>query len=207
VDPGDETHAILDRLQHHKVRVRALWHTHAHIDHVGATKALLEVCGTQNAEEGRPPPVVYLHEGDRFLYENIPMQAKFLGIRPFDVPATFEPLKDQQSYEGFPKLRSHHTPGHTPGSCCLEITAPCDLESPRSFGQAPSGARLLLSGDTLFRRGIGRTDLWGGDGQLIEKSIRKRLYTLAPNTVVVPGHGPLTTVEEEAEKNPFVKKV
>jgi glyoxylase-like metal-dependent hydrolase (beta-lactamase superfamily II) len=83
-----------------------------------------------------------------------------------------------------------HTPGHTPGSCCFSLIS---ADHP-----------LLLSGDTLFQRSIGRTDLPGGDYATIESSIKNKLYTLDPDTVVIPGHGPRTTIGDEAHANPFV---
>ena len=87
-------------------------------------------------------------------------------------------------------LRTLHTPGHTPGSCCFL----------GEFEQGP----VVLAGDTLFQGGVGRTDLWGGHWDQLEASIQRELYTLEDRTLVVPGHGPITTIGEEAEKNPFV---
>jgi glyoxylase-like metal-dependent hydrolase (beta-lactamase superfamily II) len=85
-------------------------------------------------------------------------------------------------------LRAIHTPGHTPGSTCFSLE-----------GDHP----MLFSGDTLFRRSIGRTDLWGGDTEAILASIRRRLFTLPGDTPVVCGHGPDTTIDEEKRLNPF----
>jgi glyoxylase-like metal-dependent hydrolase (beta-lactamase superfamily II) len=85
-----------------------------------------------------------------------------------------------------------HTPGHTPGSVCFEIVD-------------PDQGRLMFSGDTLFKRSIGRTDLPGGDSELIQRSIRERLYTRDLDTVVIPGHGPTTKLGDEARANPFVR--
>jgi glyoxylase-like metal-dependent hydrolase (beta-lactamase superfamily II) len=82
-----------------------------------------------------------------------------------------------------------HTPGHTPGSLCFHLS-----------GDAP----LLLSGDTLFAGGIGRTDLWGGDYDQELASIRTRLFALDPQTRVIPGHGPETTIGRERRSNPFL---
>ena len=80
----------------------------------------------------------------------------------------------------------------TPGSCCFH-------------GEFEKG-RVLLAGDTLFRGGVGRTDLWGGSWELLEQSIRRELYVLADATLVIPGHGPATTLGEEATGNPFVRR-
>jgi glyoxylase-like metal-dependent hydrolase (beta-lactamase superfamily II) len=83
-----------------------------------------------------------------------------------------------------------HTPGHTPGSCTFVVTS--------------GGRTHVFSGDTLFRRGIGRTDLWGGDSGLILKSLRGKILSLPDDAVVVPGHGPETTIGEERVGNPFL---
>ena len=84
-----------------------------------------------------------------------------------------------------------HTPGHTPGSV--------------TFVVSHGGATRVFSGDTLFRRGIGRTDLWGGDFETIQRSLREKILTLPDDAVVVPGHGPETTIGEERAKNPFLR--
>jgi hydroxyacylglutathione hydrolase len=205
VDPGDEPHEILDRIEAEDLKVKALWHTHAHLDHIGATKALFDILTEKNAARGWAAPTIYLHEGDRWLYENVALQSQMLGLHPFAVERNFSTIKDGDSYEGFEKVKALHTPGHTPGSCCLNVSAACEFEAPRSLGQGIVQApRVLLSGDTLFRRSIGRSDLWGGDGPLLIKSIRSKLFGLAPNTMVIPGHGPITSIEEEVKKNPFL---
>ena len=114
--------------------------------------------------------------------------------RMFGVPYTPVPLPDQwlqddeQIIVGEISGVALHTPGHTPGSMCFFF---------------PS-EQLLLAGDTLFRGGIGRTDLWGGDGEAIQRSIRERLYSLDEETRVVTGHGPDTHIGFERESNPFV---
>lgn len=208
IDPGDDFSMILERLDHHQLTLKSLWHTHAHIDHVGATKALFEIFAERNAEKGLPAPRIFLHEGDRWLYENVAIQAKFLGLHPFEVTAAFEKITDGQKYEGFEGVQALHTPGHTPGSCCLKVKGAQNIEGPRALlnGEGSAESGLLFSGDTLFRRSIGRTDLWGGDGALILKSIQQKLMSLDPDTVVIPGHGPLTRIEEEKKKNPFLSR-
>jgi len=93
-----------------------------------------------------------------------------------------------------------HTPGHTPGSVCFLLSGGGDGDG-ASEGTAPP---LLLSGDTLFRQSVGRTDLWGTSFDELARSIRERLFTLPEGTTVVPGHGPPTTIGHEREHNPFV---
>ena len=88
-------------------------------------------------------------------------------------------------------LTTLHTPGHTPGSCCFH-------------GDFAKG-KVVLAGDTLFQGGVGRTDLWGGNFESLEASIRRELYTLDGATLVIPGHGPATTIGEEIRTNPYVR--
>jgi glyoxylase-like metal-dependent hydrolase (beta-lactamase superfamily II) len=96
-----------------------------------------------------------------------------------------------QAGDRFLGLDTLHTPGHTPGSCCFH-------------GEFERG-RVVLAGDTLFQGGVGRTDLWGGSWEELEQSIRRELYALDEGTLVIPGHGPLTTIGDEREGNPFVR--
>jgi hydroxyacylglutathione hydrolase len=160
--------------------VSAIVHTHTHIDHVGATAPLQEWSGAP----------ARIHEADRPLYEMLPVQAALVGI---SVPKTCEmhgDLDDGKTITaGAVELGVLHTPGHTPGSV--------------SFLLSTGNGHVLFAGDTLFRRSIGRTDLWGGDSALILASIRKKLFTLDAGTKVVTGHGPTTTIGEEKRLNPF----
>ena|SRR5215471_11870297 len=181
VDPGDESPRILKALTDLNARTLALLHTHGHFDHIGATSDVAEATGA----------AIRLHAGDRFLYDSLAEQASFFGLslrapRPPD-----QPLSDGEviSFGGF-QVRAIHTPGHTPGSTSFLLE-----------GESP----ILFSGDTLFHRSIGRTDLWGGDTDQILASIRERLFTLPPETPVVCGHGPRTTIGEERKLNPFVR--
>lgn len=178
VDPGGDAPIIQAVLQRHKLtKVTAVVHTHAHIDHVGATQ---EIC----AHYGCKP---YLHDADAPLYQALPIQAQMLGIE-LPESVTMEPLVDNSSHRaGAVEVGVMHTPGHTFGSCCFLLEK----------------AGVLLSGDTLFRRGIGRTDI-GGDYPTLIQTIRDRLFALHGDVVVVPGHGPTTTVAEEKRFNPFL---
>ena len=205
VDPGDEFKFIWERLCSLKVKVKALWHTHAHIDHLGATHELLKKLSAPELLEGALAPKVYLHPEDSWLYKNIDLQAGLLGLTPFTLPEKFESIKNNQSYEGFEEVKALHTPGHTPGSCCLMIPKNSELAGSQENPYDVEAPQILLSGDTLFRRSIGRTDLWGGDFNKIKKSISEKLFTLPEETVVIPGHGPLTRIDEEIHKNPFVR--
>jgi len=206
VDPGDEFLEIWERVENLDLKVHALWHTHAHIDHIGATRELLHALTLRNETLAIAAPRVLLHEGDRWLYENINVQAKMLGLNPFEVPPEFEGIKEGNWMVGDMKFQNIHTPGHTPGSCCLSLNQQVELEGTRAiFAGNQEAKKVIFTGDTLFRRSIGRTDLWGGDSKLILKSIQSKIMTRDPDTLVIAGHGPITRLEEEAVKNPFLQ--
>lgn len=182
VDPGDQLAFIQERLRLHGLtKIKAIVHTHAHLDHIGATADL-------QAATGAP---VGLHEGDRFLWEAVDMQAMMLRL---ERPATCDfdvRLEDGHTLR-FADVEGEviHTPGHTPGSVSFHF---------------PSLDKLLIAGDTLFQGSIGRTDLPGGDFEQILASIHTRLLTLDDDTRVIPGHGPITTIGFEKRRNPFLQ--
>jgi len=183
VDPGGETERIAEIVAHYDLTVRAIIHTHAHLDHIYCTRDVKETHGGE----------ICLHADDMFLYDGFAGQAAMFGwkVRP-TVPV--DRFIEDGDVVDFGKRQALvvHTPGHTPGSVCFEIQVP---------GERP----LVLAGDTLFRRSVGRTDLPGGDTPTLARSIRERLYTRDPDTLVIPGHGPSTTIGEEARANPFVR--
>ncbi|MBL0212105.1 MAG: MBL fold metallo-hydrolase [Holophagaceae bacterium] len=178
VDPGGDGAKIRARVAQAGFRVEALLHTHAHFDHVGATRELQDLWQCP----------AYLHRGDGFLIENLDMQTGGFGFSAIPKPD----MQDLNPGDIFAGLATLHTPGHTPGSCCFH-------------GDFEKG-KLVLAGDTLFCGGIGRTDLWGGDFGQLEQSIQSQLYELDAGALVIPGHGPATTIGEEAENNPFVRR-
>jgi hydroxyacylglutathione hydrolase len=181
IDPGGDFDNIRARLENNAARVVAIVHTHTHIDHVGAT-APLQRWSSADA---------LIHEADRFLYDLLPLQAEFLGVPlPERCDIEGDLVHDLVLRAGEIEMQVLHTPGHTPGSVSFVVRGP--------------DASVAFTGDTLFRRGIGRTDLWGGDGDLIFKSLRTRLMTLPEDTKVVAGHGPTTTIGEERRGNPFL---
>jgi hydroxyacylglutathione hydrolase len=180
IDPGDEADRILLALAETKCRAIALLHTHGHFDHIGATAAVKRATGA----------AIRIDAADRPLYDALADQAAFFGV---SAAAPLPPdggFSDAETIAvGRFRLEVISTPGHTPGSTSFRLD-----------GDTP----ILFSGDTLFRRSIGRTDLWGGDTETILASIRRRLYVLSPETRVVCGHGPDTTIGEERKSNPFV---
>jgi hydroxyacylglutathione hydrolase len=178
VDPGEEAELILPILEKHHLRVKYILSTHAHIDHVGDLEKMKEATGAQ----------ALLHEKDLPLYQNLAMQAAWLGV-PTPKSIKIDNFIAQGDQLRFGRHASEvlFTPGHTPGSVCLHLP---------ETGQ-------LFAGDTLFCRSIGRTDLWGGSREQILNSIHHRLLTLDDSTVVYPGHGEPTTIGEERRLNPF----
>ena len=209
VDPGDDVGRILEILQRHRLKVRAIVSTHTHIDHVGGLAELHRVTGA---------PVMF-HEADMELYKHLDMQAQWLGVPTPSKMRIEDFVKegDAVRWGGF-AARVLHTPGHTPGSISLVIEpgvtgAGLTAGSRGREGGAGAGSDghsvvepgVLLAGDTLFQRSIGRTDLWGGSTPQILKSIREKLFVLPEDTIVFPGHGETTTIGEEREDNPFLK--
>jgi glyoxylase-like metal-dependent hydrolase (beta-lactamase superfamily II) len=178
VDPGGEGPRIARRVAALGFKVTALLHSHAHFDHVGATRELQDLWQCP----------AHLHEGDRFLLDALETQTRMFGMDPIPPPETtgFEHGDDHHG------LTVLHTPGHTPGSCCFH-------------GAFDRGA-VVLAGDTLFQGGVGRTDLWGGSSEQLVASIQGQLYPLADATLVIPGHGPATTIGAEAQNNPYVRR-
>ncbi len=177
IDPGAEAPRIFPVIMEFGLKPIFILNTHGHIDHVGANKDV--------KEKFRIP--LYIHTLDSSLLEKIQQfeLSFFLGAR--ESPPADRFLQDGETIAiGRSSLRVIHTPGHSPGSV--------------SF----LGDGILFSGDTLFCGGVGRTDLPGGSARDLEESIKSKILTLPPETIVLPGHGPWTTVGEEKESNPFL---
>lgn len=179
VDPGDDISAIEAILHRHGLRCTSIVITHAHIDHIGGAAKL-------KAATGAP---VSMNAADQALYDDLEMQAGWLGIAPPDrTDIDVEAREGGTLQLGNAAFHVIHTPGHTQGSLCLWI---------------PSEGKLV-AGDTLFRESIGRTDLPGGDPRQILRSIHTKLLALPEETLVYPGHGSPTTIGHEREHNPFL---
>jgi hydroxyacylglutathione hydrolase len=189
LDPGDEVGRILDLLGRHKLTVKVIVSTHAHIDHVGGLSKLHQYTGAP----------VLMHRDDLPLYQAMDVQAAFLGVAPPELTSIEHLLREGDALRwGSFEAKVIHTPGHTPGSVCLYL--------PQDGGSIVLPAPQLFAGDTLFAGSIGRTDLWGGSLDAIMSSLRNKLMHLPDETIVHPGHGPATTIGHERQLNPFLAK-
>ena len=181
IDPGDDVDDVLEIVRRHNLQVKQIVITHAHIDHVGGAMKL-------RAATGAP---ILLNQNDLALLKLLDLQATWVGMAsPGEVKIDQSIGPSDIVNAGSLSANVLHTPGHTEGSICLYFAA----------------QKKLIAGDTLFAGSIGRTDLPGGSMKKIMSSLQETVFALPDETVVVPGHGPLTTIGEERESNPFVVK-
>ena len=180
IDPGDEVGRIHRLLTQHRLKLKQILVTHAHIDHVGGALKLKRLTGAP----------IFFNENDLPQLKLMAAQAAWLGVSTPETAPPDESLTDglRVGLERYP-AQVMHTPGHTQGSVCLHFVP----------------LNLLVAGDTLFAGSIGRTDLPGGDFHQIMDSIHSRLLLLPDETKVLPGHGPATTIGEERQSNPFLR--
>lgn len=180
IDPGDDVETIIAVVEKHGLRVTQIVITHAHIDHVGGAVKLKTLTGAP----------LLLNESDDALLKMLDVQASWLGMKsPGHVTLDANICEGDLVRVGALEANVIHTPGHTQGSVCLFF----------------STENTLIAGDTLFQGSIGRTDLPGGSYEKIIRSIHQKLLPLPGGTIVIPGHGPTTTIEEERERNPFLR--
>ena len=177
IDPGAEAEQIFPLIVEFGLKPVVILNTHGHIDHIGANRDVKDKFNVPLCIHSLDSPLLGKIQEFELSF--------FLGAK--ESPPADRLLKDRETIPlGNSGLRVVHTPGHTPGSV--------------SF----LGDGILFSGDTLFFGGVGRTDLPGGSTKDLEKSIREKILTLPPETIVLPGHGHLTSVGEEKESNPFL---
>ena len=184
IDPGDEVAGLLAFAARETLAIRAILLTHAHVDHI---------TGVATAKRALGVPI-YLHRDDLFLYERAVESGRMFGLRVEPQPPVDEFYSAGQAIAfGEYEARPHHTPGHCPGGVCLQI------------GRKGEKGKELFVGDTLFAGSIGRTDLPGGDFNVLIASIRDVLFAFGDDAVVHPGHGPDTTIGRERATNPFLR--
>ena len=180
IDPGDDVEAVLAIIRKHNLAVKQIVVTHAHIDHVGGASKLRKLTGA---------PII-LNQNDYDLLKMIDVQASWIGMAsPGKIEIDQSIAQADQLRAGALTAEVIHTPGHTEGSVCLYFPA----------------QQKLIAGDTLFAGSIGRTDLPGGSFEKIISSLHEKILALPDETIVVPGHGPQTTIGAERESNPFLK--
>lgn len=179
IDPGDDIDDVLALVRKHKLTVKQIVITHAHIDHVG---------GAQKLRAATRAPIL-LNQNDYGLLKMLDMQAAWIGMPSPGKVEIDRSVADAETLQaGSLSANVLHTPGHTEGSICLYFPA----------------EKKLIAGDTLFAGSIGRTDLPGGSFQKIISSLHEQVLALPDETLVIPGHGPTTTIGEERESNPFL---
>jgi hydroxyacylglutathione hydrolase len=180
IDPGDEIGRITAILEQHRLRVKAIIITHAHIDHIGGAQKLKALTGAP----------VYMNANDQEIYDHIDTQAQWLGVAPPEKAGIDVNAREGEVVKlGPAEFRVLETPGHTQGSISVWIPA----------------ENKLVAGDTLFLDSIGRTDLPGGNSRQILRSIHDKLLPLDDTVVVIPGHGTNTTIGRERRRNPFLR--
>jgi hydroxyacylglutathione hydrolase len=179
IDPGDNIEDVLAIVRKHNLQVKQIIITHAHIDHVGGAMKLRAATGA----------AILLNQNDYALLKMLDVQAAWIGV-PDPGKVEIDQNLGQADVVKAGSLVADviHTPGHTEGSVCLYFPA----------------EKKLIAGDTLFAGSIGRTDLPGGSFEKIINSLREKILPLPDETIVVPGHGELTTIGEERESNPFL---
>lgn len=201
VDPGI---GVLDHLAEvlaeHRLRPAAVLLTHGHVDHV---YSVTPVCGGDLA--------AYLHHDDRYRLKDpvagldpslVAMLAQQFGeAATWREPERVEEIHDGQSLElaGL-SIEVRHAPGHTEGSVLFTLP-----EVPDQVGTSSGLARTCLSGDVLFSGSIGRTDLAGGSAEAMQRSLRDVVLPMPDDTLVLPGHGPGTTIARERATNPYLQ--
>jgi hydroxyacylglutathione hydrolase len=194
VDPGIGVLTELDEvLAQHRLRPAAVLLTHGHLDH---TFSVAPVCGARGI-------TAYIHPGDRDMLAD---PAKGLSMDPVELFGGRLPYSEPEDVAELPdggvitiaglEITVDHAPGHTPGSVLFRLP-----------GEAGGDAPLCLSGDVLFAGSIGRTDLPGGSTPTMLASLRDKILPLDDATVVLPGHGPATTIGSERAGNPFLLQI
>jgi glyoxylase-like metal-dependent hydrolase (beta-lactamase superfamily II) len=176
IDPGDDGFKIYRFLKERDLKIDYIIATHGHIDHIGGVYELKEYGGAK----------FFLHHNDKEIYKALPIQASYMHLKTPKI-ADID-IDDDLYFLSDYDIEIIHTPGHTEGSVSIYLPY----------------KKILFTGDLLFKEGIGRYDLWGGDGEKLKKSILELYNTIEDDTLVLPGHGEFTTIKYEKRHNPFV---
>jgi len=178
VDPGGNVELIEQAVRKHGLKISVIINTHGHFDHVGGNGRASSLFGAR----------LLIHQADTYLLDKVVEVAGMYGMVGENSPEPDEFLQDGMEITfGTYAIKVLHTPGHTPGGCCLHIES----------------ENLIITGDTLFADSIGRTDFPGGSHEQLLESIRSKLFTLPDSVIAYPGHGPETTIGHEKKSNPY----
>ncbi len=181
IDPADETELLLNYIEKESINLKYIILTHGHFDHVGAAAPLKRKTGAK----------IVINKKEIETLKSVPLQARLFGLSPPEVPAPDIFVEEGDTINcGEIQLKVIETPGHSPGGISL-------------YNEKE---KILFSGDALFRRSIGRTDLPGGNFEILIRSIKEKLLTLPGDVKVYSGHEEPTTIEEERKFNPFLQE-
>jgi hydroxyacylglutathione hydrolase len=179
IDPGGDPAPVLDDLQREGLKLCYIINTHGHMDHIE---------GNQSLQAAVRAPII-IHRDDAAMLTSPAQNLSLFVGNEFVSPPPGRLLADGDVISwGKESLQVLHTPGHTPGSISL------------------AGAGVVFSGDTLFAGSVGRTDFPGGSMTRLLVGIREKLVGMPPETRVLPGHGPETTIGVEKNNNPFLRQ-
>ena len=178
VDPGGDVQLIAGIVRHHGLKIHTIINTHGHFDHIGGNRQALETFGAR----------LLIHQADAPMLGRAAEVSRKYGLEGENSPEADGYLVDGMDiFFGECSLKVFHTPGHTPGGCCLYFKE----------------EHKVITGDTLFADSIGRTDLPGGSHDQLLTSIRTKLFILPDDVIAYPGHGPHTTIGHEKKHNPY----
>lgn len=176
IDAGGDYEATMKEVESAGAKLKYVFHTHGHLDHISGDVELKAKAGVQ----------IFIHKEDQFLVDKLKDQLMMFGLPDVGIPVIDEYVEDGQEFTiGCLKIKVIHTPGHSPGSVCYLID------------------NSLFAGDTLFKESVGRTDLPGGSYEQLMESITKKLFVLDDEIKVYSGHGKPTTIGHEKKYNPF----